>query len=113
MFCKKKKKNLSVGITGQSHWDGIITALAAEKTLSACVPSIWPLQRTVSSNNCLSYSFGHCLEKDYETHMKREEEAPEEKKKKDKRTSEDDSFAVIAVDLQVVLLAPRLFANTC
>ena len=46
--------------------------------------------------------------------MKREVEGREENKKKNKRAAEDDdSFAVIAMDLQVVLLAPRLLANTC
>ena len=62
-------------------------------------------------NVCLSFDFGQCSQKEYDTHMKRKQEAQDEKTR-DKRLAEDDrSVLVITMDLQIVLLAPKLFAN--
>ena len=62
-------------------------------------------------NVCLSYSFGLRLQQEYNIHMKRKQQA-QDNNKKDRKLAEDDSTVlIITIDLQVVLLVQKLFAN--
>ena len=62
-------------------------------------------------NVCLGHKYGTVSEQDFREHEKRKEESRQEKKN-DKREAEgNDSIMVLTVDLQEVLLAPRVFAN--
>ena len=62
-------------------------------------------------NICTSYILGQYSAEQFDCHIRRKEEAQNEKKK-DKRMAQDDSSVLVfTMDLQAVLLAPRLFAN--
>ena len=70
-------------------------------------------------NVCLGHKYGTVSEQDFREHEKRKEEPRQEKKndkreekKNDKREAEgNDNIMVLTMDLQVVLLAPSIFAN--
>ena len=60
---------------------------------------------------CLGHKYGTVSEQDFREHEKRKEES-RQKKKNDKQEAEgNDNIMVLTMDLQVVLLAPRVFAN--
>ena len=70
-------------------------------------------------NVCLGHKYGTVSKQDFREHEKRKEESRQEKKndkreekKNDKREAEgNDNIMVLTMDLQVVLLAPHVFAN--
>lgn len=62
-------------------------------------------------NVCLSYKYGNCTQEAYDEHIQRKQEAQEEKKLDKRLAEDDDQVLVVTVDLQQVLLAPKLFAN--
>ncbi|KAK7493373.1 hypothetical protein BaRGS_00015499 [Batillaria attramentaria] len=62
-------------------------------------------------NVCLSYTYGHCSQDDHDKHMKRKNEGQEQKKGDKQLAENDEHVLVFTVDLQQVLLAPRIFAN--
>ena len=60
---------------------------------------------------CIGHKYGTISEQDFREHEKRKEES-RQKKKNDKQEAEgNDNIMVLTMDLQVVLLAPRVFAN--
>ena len=57
---------------------------------------------------CLGHKYGTVSEQDFREHEKRKEES-RQKKKNDKQEAEgNDNIRVLTMDLQVVLLAPRV-----
>ena len=62
-------------------------------------------------NTCLAFQFGECLQPEYDAHIRRKIEGQNEKTMDKRRAEDDSSILVITMDLQVVLLAPKLFAN--
>ena len=60
---------------------------------------------------CLGHKYDTVSEQDFREHEKRKEES-RQKKKNDKQEAEgNDNIMVLTMDLHVVLLAPRVFAN--
>ena len=65
-------------------------------------------------NVCLEHKYGTVSEQDFREHEKRKEES-RQKKKNEKQEAEGNGNimvpTIMTMDLQVVLLAPRVFAN--
>ena len=62
-------------------------------------------------NMCLGHKYGTVSEQDFREHEKRKEES-KQKKKNDKQEAEgNENIRVLTMDLQVVLLTPRVFVN--
>ncbi|KAK6171771.1 hypothetical protein SNE40_018203 [Patella caerulea] len=63
-------------------------------------------------NVCCSYKLNTISDEEHDLHIQRKEEAKEEKKKdKEEAQAADGDIVVLTMDLQVVLLSPRIFAN--
>jgi hypothetical protein len=83
----------------------ILRRVAKSMNVALCTP------KKDACNVCTSYEFGHCTKDEYDTHMKRDKEAKQAKKEDKRLAEDDDTIVVTTMDLQIVLLAPKIFAN--
>ncbi|KAK7101154.1 hypothetical protein V1264_023990 [Littorina saxatilis] len=62
-------------------------------------------------NVCCAYKYGNIPEHEYQVHIQRKNEARKEKTMDKRIAEENGDVQVLIMDLQVVLLAPRIYAN--
>ncbi|KAK7109685.1 hypothetical protein V1264_013683 [Littorina saxatilis] len=62
-------------------------------------------------NVCCAYKYGNIPEHEYQVHIQRKDEARKDKQMDKRIAEENGDVQVLTMDLQVVLLAPRIYAN--